>query len=203
MTDELAVVSLMADLERSGAITPVSLTIPAGLTYERAEAIGTWTAVTNRASRFWLGDWINYMEAEHGEKYAQAVEVTGMDPEWLQHVAYVCRRVAPAQRRLGLPFALHRVVAPLDPDEQERWLEQAEQNGWTRKQLRERLPKDESQQKTAATGDDPESERPPSKLVDVCRELLRTAVSSPGDPDHMLVPVDVVTRMMQALNQEA
>jgi hypothetical protein len=70
-----------------------------------------------------------------GERMAQAVENTGLAPQTLMNYASVARRVPPERRRQSLPYSYHAVVAPLEPADQERWLTDAEAEGWTRREL--------------------------------------------------------------------
>ena len=88
----------------------------------RAHMIG----VMNRASPFWCGDWINYGENRFGEKYAQFVEETGLDPATLTNRAWVSGQVTP-ERRQGPPltWSHHEVVAPCTPEQQVALLERA------------------------------------------------------------------------------
>jgi hypothetical protein len=45
---------------------------------------------------------------------------------------YVGSRVDACRRRESLSFSHHRIVAPLEPEKQERLLSEAERHGWTR-----------------------------------------------------------------------
>ncbi len=44
----------------------------------------------------------------------------------------VARAFVPERRRDALSFEMHKLVAGLPPDEQERWLNDAERQGWLR-----------------------------------------------------------------------
>jgi hypothetical protein len=122
-----------------GKITAVSLTLPKHLTYDQWAAIGPRIARVKRFTSWAISDWLNYGEARYGETYAQAVEATGFQPDYLAILKYVASRVDPSRRRESLPFGHHRLVASLEPEEQEKFLQEAESNGWTHDELRQAI----------------------------------------------------------------
>lgn len=122
------------------------------MSYEDWEKTGQTLRLGRETLKFVLGDWINFGEANYGERYAQAIDATDFDYDYLRNIAYVCRRVELSLRRDNLTFGHHQVVAPLDSEEQEYYLAMAEEEGLTRKELRERIQKDKA---------DPEDPLPP------------------------------------------
>src|SRR5262249_1051461 len=84
-----------------------------------------------------LADWLNYGEKRYGETYAQAVDATGLQSDYLAIIKSVGAAVDASRRRESLSFTHHRLVASLEPQEQERFLAEAEKNGWSNEQLRE------------------------------------------------------------------
>ena len=120
-------------------LTENSLALPPDLPYEQWAEAGHTLGRVQRACAWWIGDWIIHGEAMHGEKYTQAIEDTGLAPQTLQNYAHVCNRVPPARRRKELTFGHHAAVAMLPPAEQEAWLQAAEDNEWSRGQLREAI----------------------------------------------------------------
>lgn len=94
------------------------------------------------AVQFWLGDWLAYGEGAYGERVAQALEASPYEEGTLRNCAYVARAVPPARRREAVPFALHQEVAPLSPDEQDRWLAKAETEQCSRAELRAAIRRD-------------------------------------------------------------
>ena len=91
------------------------------------------------ACRWWVGDWINYGEANYGERYAQALDATGLDPDTLTFVASVARRFPPGRRRAGLSFRHHAEAATLPPERADAVLADAESEGLSTRQVRERV----------------------------------------------------------------
>lgn len=133
--------TLLAELEQTGVLTQTSLTLPPDVSYERYEAVFSMIMQTRDSMCWLLGDLINYGEAAYGEKYAQAVEITGLAVQTLTNYANVCTRVPRSRRRppSRLAFSIHAEVAYMTPSEQEHWLKTAEKNSWPRWRLREEL----------------------------------------------------------------
>ena len=84
----------------------------------------------NRAKgsvHFWIGDWLNYGEFRWGDKYLEAVKATGYDINTLRNDKWVASKVELSRRRDNLTFSHHAEVADLEPDEQDRLLDYAEE----------------------------------------------------------------------------
>jgi len=117
-------------LEKNDAkfsLTPRGIEFHGDLSFEEWEKLGEKLGDTERAIGFMIGDWINYAEEKWGEKYNEAIAVTGLEYQTLANYAYVARRVQFSVRTENLPFYHHQVVAKLkDPQEQSHWLKTAE-----------------------------------------------------------------------------
>ena len=140
MTTELvpSVAQLLVELEQTGSITTTSLDLPDNLAYDRYEAIGRFLGVVNDRSAWWIGDWVNFGESRYGEKYAQALNETGLEYQALADVSWVSRAVESSRRR-ELSFSHHREIASLSPEEQSEWLDRASSFAWSHKNLRNEL----------------------------------------------------------------
>lgn len=110
-----------------------------GLSYEQWENIGQLINRISKSIMWWLGDWLNYGEANYGEKYTQAVDATGRSYQTLANAGYVAKYVETSRRRESLSWSHHAEVASLKPDEQSDWLDRAEIEGMTSKELRENI----------------------------------------------------------------
>lgn len=130
---------LLAELERAGAITETSLSLPPGISYDKYEALVTMFGQLHRTSAWLLGDALNYGEKVYGETYTQAAIWTGLSEHTLANYASTCGRLPRSRRRKNLPFSIHAEVAWLTPEEQDDWLERASSSGWTRSIMREEL----------------------------------------------------------------
>ncbi|MFJ4467388.1 LmbU family transcriptional regulator [Streptomyces sp. NPDC089424] len=129
-----AVLSLLgtrAKVHESGMI------FPANLSEQSWERIGTSLRELVNSSAWWLADWLIYGESTYGwRRYKEAIERTGLDYQTLRNYAWVGRRFDHHRRRGGLSFAHHAEVARLSPPEQDYWLRKAEQQKWSRNELR-------------------------------------------------------------------
>ena len=108
-----------------------------GITWD--EWCGMYAAVedADKSAQFRLGDALLAGEAHFGESFAQVVDEkyihrhTG--PMW------VCRKIPLARRRPSLSYSLHRELSALDDPEQTVWLDRAEAERWTVKELKEAM----------------------------------------------------------------
>ncbi|MET8861044.1 LmbU family transcriptional regulator [Streptomyces sp. NPDC004579] len=118
-------------MQKSGMVFPQNLP-------ERSwEQIGTNLRELVNSSAWWLADWLIYGEATYGwRRYKEAVERTGLDYQTLRNYAWVARRFEHHRRRDSLSFAHHAEVTRLAPPEQDYWLRKAEQQKWSRNELR-------------------------------------------------------------------
>ena len=79
---------------------------------------------------------MNYGETSYGETYAQALDATDYSYQTLMDSKWISGRIKFSRRRENLSFSHHKEVAALDPEEQTFWLQRAEDEGWTRNELR-------------------------------------------------------------------
>jgi N6-adenosine-specific RNA methylase IME4 len=114
------------ELALPGTVTETALALPATLSFEEWERTGLLLGRISRACQWWIGDWLNYGERRYGEKYAQALDATGLDYSTLTGMAWVAKSVETCRRRQTLPWSHHAEVAALDPAEQDEWLARAE-----------------------------------------------------------------------------
>lgn len=88
-------------------------------------AAGRRLGAIGRCSQWWIGDWIRYGSARWGEKYVEAAKVTGYDVASLRNMAWVAAQLDLSLRSDKLTWSHHVLLAPLEPDEQRRWIERA------------------------------------------------------------------------------
>jgi hypothetical protein len=90
-------------------------------------ATGRRLGAIGRCSQWWIGDWIRYGTARWGEKYAEAARVTGYDVASLRNMAWVASQFDSSLRSDKLTWSHHVLLAPLEVEEQARWLEHAQE----------------------------------------------------------------------------
>lgn len=122
---------------RGSVATKQRLTLSDTLTFNEWLAIGGQLAALVDASAWWLGDWVFYGQWQYGKKYIQAVELTGLDEGTLRNYSSVAGRFNLSRRRDNLSFGHHASVVSLPLEEADRFLEQAAENGWSIRELRD------------------------------------------------------------------
>jgi hypothetical protein len=90
-----------------------------------------------RAGPWWIGDLLNAGEDRFGETFSQMCE-GAVSAEMLNRYASIARRVPLENRRPGLSWSAHAVVARLPHDVQRDLLLEAERRGWTTEELRDK-----------------------------------------------------------------
>jgi hypothetical protein len=122
-------------------LTPVGLEVRGEPSFEEWREAGEVLRYMEGSTHWWLGDWLNLGEQSYGEMYLKAEAAIGDSLSYgtLRNCKSVAGKVELSRRRDNLSFAHHQEVAPLPPRDQTKWLKQAEDEGWTRAQLRAAL----------------------------------------------------------------
>lgn len=116
--------------------TKVGLHIPTGLAFEEWERAGRQLSGLLNSSSWWLGDWLVYGKDHYADRYERGIRAAGLQYQTLRNYAWVSRRFELHRRRPALSFQHHAELASLPAEEQEVWLERAEEMKWSTKQLR-------------------------------------------------------------------
>lgn len=131
-TDQLAV-------DRRAVTKRTRLSIPRGLPIDAWRNLGRQIYVISDSSAWWLGDWLIYGQSEYPNRYKHAIAETSLDYQTLRNYAWVARRFPAPRRREKLSFQHHAEVASLPEVDQDLWLSRAEQNEWSRNELRRQI----------------------------------------------------------------
>lgn len=116
--------------------TKIGLRIPTGMTFEDWEQAGRQLSGILDSSSWWLGDWLVYGKDHYTDRYQRGIRAVGLRYQTLRNYAWVSRRFEFNRRRAALSFQHHAELTSLPVDEQEAWLDRAEQMKWSTKQLR-------------------------------------------------------------------
>ena len=129
---------LPGEPQRHGQVmtTKVGLRMPPGTSFDEWEQAGRQLSGIVDSSCWWLGDWLVYGKGHYVDRYQHGIRAAGLQYQTLRNYAWVARRFAYDRRRPALTFQHHAELASLPVDQQETWLDRAEQGGWTTKQLR-------------------------------------------------------------------
>lgn len=132
----------LALLDGHFRFTPAGLVVQGDPSFEEWEAVGDRLAYIQRRIHWWIGDWLNYGEGRWGERYAQAIDETKFRYQTLANDKWVAGKVELSRRRENLRFSHHAEVASRPPEEQDRWLDRAEREGWGPGDLRREIVKE-------------------------------------------------------------
>lgn len=128
-------------LDLPGRVMAVGLDLPDTITFEEWQAVGESLQGVNRSLQWWLGDWVRFGERKWGEKYTQAIEVSGKDYDTIAGAKRIADRFDFTRRRVNLSWSHHAEVAALPVDAADRFLDLAEEEGWSRNELRRHVNK--------------------------------------------------------------
>lgn len=121
-----------------GSPAETGLALPPGLPFERWQALGATLGRLHRSSPWWVGDWLVYGERTYGERYSQALNLTGLEYQTLANCVWVASRIEFSRRREHLSWKHHAEVAACDEAEREAWLDLAERERLSARELRRR-----------------------------------------------------------------
>ncbi|PBC83935.1 hypothetical protein SAMN05428945_1422 [Streptomyces sp. 2224.1] len=116
-----------------------NLRIPRGLSLADWCSLGQQIQAISSSSSWWLGDWLLYGQSEFPNRYKRAITETSLDYQTLRNYAWVARRFEPHERYGDLSFQHHAEVAGLAPEERGPWLARAQENRWSRNELRRQM----------------------------------------------------------------
>ena len=103
-------------------LSQTGLTMRGKPSFAEWENCGAFLQQIEGAVQWWIGDWLNYGERAYGEKYSQALDVTGIELRTLEDYAYVAKNVETTDRSVGVGWTLHRLLAPFSSTNQREWL---------------------------------------------------------------------------------
>jgi hypothetical protein len=147
MTTDIATTSLSNNAFNVGGFefTTTELKAPSeDMSFEEWQKLGEFIRLTNQASQWWWGDWMNMGEDTFGEKASQALEITQWDEETLRQYAWVCRKVPAVSRITGVSFSHYTMLAKLPEAEQVKWAERSVGEQLSKRQLRQAIKEDTS-----------------------------------------------------------
>lgn len=195
---------LPAVLEVSDVIVPISAFAftPTAMIFREAPSYEVWALMgrqlqyIQKCSPWWIGDWLLGGEALFGDKYLQAIHLTGNEQQTLMNKRWVAGRIPAERRREALSFTHHAEVAGLRPEEQERWLDAAERDCLTCGELRQAI-RAEKKRPTEDNG-----RRPDTGLLLRLRTALHHAVqclnTTPALIEEALCALDEAIDMLDA-----
>jgi hypothetical protein len=130
-----------SQLALPGIVTRTSMELRPGLTKSEWLEVGRTCALIERASRWWIGDFLNYGERAYGDTYQEAMDLFDLEYGTLANAKWIASEFEFSCRHENLKFEHHYVVASLEPDVREYWLDRAANAvpSWSVRELKARI----------------------------------------------------------------
>lgn len=139
-----------------------ALIVLPGLSWNEWTSLWSTVERIHKSSSFYTGDALNYGLQMFGEQFSEVVDEKYIHQ---QHgPMWVCSKIPPSRRRPNLSYSLHRETAALDEADQIRWLDRAEADRWTVKELKEAMAEERARQ--PGTNGGPHIHEPPADPED-------------------------------------
>ncbi len=149
LKEEIEPVLSAAAEERGRGSDSVELSIPktessaaapsAGLTHDQRVAIAATIKDAEQGRQWFAGDTANAWRAELGEEAEQYISDFGYQQESIANIMRVCEAIPPAFRHGDLRFSHHVVVADLNREDIEMWLDKCVEEGWSVAEFRRQV----------------------------------------------------------------
>jgi hypothetical protein len=117
----------------------MSLTLHRETTFEEWVGYGETLRDMIQFMPWAIGDWINFGEDHHSDKYTQAMDTLGIDYSRLANYASVAKRVPSIRRMKELSWSHHATVAMMEPEMQTNILRWADYEKMPVAELRKRI----------------------------------------------------------------
>ncbi|RXH15132.1 hypothetical protein [Bradyrhizobium guangzhouense] len=98
-------------------------------------AIGRTLASLSSGIQWALGDWYAHGFRKYKRKIEAVAKALGYELDSLANLGSIARQVPPSLRNEALSWSHHKVVAPLPPEDQKKWLERAAKMKWSVRHL--------------------------------------------------------------------
>lgn len=188
----------LATLEQGGMLTPVGLTLPDTITQQQFAQIALALGSMRESLHWAIGDLIVTGEKLFGEESYQLFESLNISEVSRQQYIRVGLRIALERRRVELSWSHHRAVTPLEVEDQDRFLESAVANNWTKSELEDAIKKEFKGQLPP----------PPGKMgyiaeavAEAAEKVWESAMPNLKDPDTYIVPQGPMKELGHALGE--
>lgn len=124
----------------AGEVTRTALIFSGPLPLEAWQDIGQRLACVESGLQWWVGDWLVFGEAQYGDEIYNSGLLERWDYATLQNMKWVAKKIEPSRRHENLSWSHHQEVASFkgieSEEEQNQLLHDAEEKGWSVKELR-------------------------------------------------------------------
>ena len=169
---------------RNVNLTEVGLTVVGEITFDEWLDLMQTLVRLETAFQFAIGDALVFGEARFGEKYSQAMEVTGLSYQSLANMVWVAKHVPLANRIANLSWTHHRVVASVEPADQLPLLAMALDQGLSATGLQEHISGRQPRTRELVQVPKGVTVEDANRILTEYAEAVRIANSGEPDPDH-------------------
>jgi len=168
-------------IQIKGNISSVGWIAPQGLDYDSWKQVGLAINQSNKMIGWIIGDWLNANPQPYGETYDEAMELTGLSQSRLETLKLITGSIEIHFRRQDLSLRHHEQIVKFrdNPEIQKYWLDKAEENKWSARELAEKIKQDEiklsSNENNQENQDSKDSYDPKSNYDDEDYELPTSA----------------------------
>lgn len=188
----------LAELEKAGSLSPVGLNLPDDITPERFEAVGYVLRNMGNSLHWAYGDYLSTAERLFGEEGYQYGEVLGLSEVSRMQYIRVALRVPEERRKAKLSWSHHRAVAPLEPEDQERWLDLAIISDWNKSQLEDAIKRELRGQLPPPPG---RTGYVVEAVATAAEKVWESAAPNLSDPGTYIVPQGPMEELAYALGE--
>lgn len=144
MTDKLVKIDQNLIASKKCALTKTSLIFDESITTDEFVNVGRCLKLMKKTILWWIGDWGLFAELNEDFWFSSALEEVreSYSDGTIENAVWICKKIEPSRRREKLSFGHHQVVAPLEPEEQDKYLEEAEKYRLSVMKLRKRIKHD-------------------------------------------------------------
>lgn len=118
---------------------PTTLVIPEDITKAEWGDLGKVLKQLDTTVSWVVGEWAEYANKHWNFSYEKIAERFGYEVSTLMTYTSIVRKVPTLIRNQGLSFGHHRLVANMNAEQQQMWLDRAAQKGWTVAQMRDAM----------------------------------------------------------------
>jgi hypothetical protein len=165
-----------------GALNAVGWRPDADLDQHAWAVAGRRMSAIDRASQWWIGDWLRYGTERWGEKYTQAARITGYDVPSLRNMAWLASEFEISRRRDTLTWSHHAAVAALEPEQQDTWLDRASEEHLSVADLRGEIRTHQRAGRAEGNASDDDGPHHDRDLCPTCGQKLPQASKESGAP---------------------
>ena len=119
--------------------TETGLIIPKTVSFDEWKQLGETLKRIERASQWWIGDWLNAGERNYGEMYSQVLDESELNYQALANYKWVAKSIEFSTRVENVSWTIHRQIASLPKDKQIKALKLAEKEEWTVRESKSKI----------------------------------------------------------------